>query len=60
MWNILLKSIIIPLSGVMISLFALIAGEFVFDPQSGHSKENKIPICCFSAKYAALMSKSKD
>jgi hypothetical protein len=44
----------------MISLFALIAGEFVFDPQSGHSKENKIPICCFSAKYAALMSKSKD
>ena len=44
----------------MISLFALIAGEFVFDPQSGHSKENKIPICCFSAKYAVLMSKSKD
>ena len=31
-----------------------------FDPQSGQTKDYKIGICFFSAKYAALRSKSKD
>jgi len=31
-----------------------------FESQSGQTKEYTIGICCFSAKYAALRSKSKD
>ena len=32
----------------------------VFEPLSGQSKDYKIGICYFSAKYAALRRKSKD
>jgi hypothetical protein len=31
-----------------------------FEPLSGQNKDYKIGICCFSAKPAALRSKSKD
>jgi hypothetical protein len=31
-----------------------------FEPRSGQTKDYKIDICCFSAKHAALMRKSKD
>ena len=31
-----------------------------FEPRSGQAKKNKIGICCFSAKHAALKRKSKD
>jgi hypothetical protein len=31
-----------------------------FEPRSGQPKDYKIGICCFSAKRAALRSKSKD
>jgi hypothetical protein len=31
-----------------------------FEPRSGQTKDFKIGICCFSAKHAALMRKSKD
>jgi len=31
-----------------------------FESLSGQTKEYEIGICCFSAKYAALRSKSKD
>jgi hypothetical protein len=31
-----------------------------FEPRSGHTKDYKIGICCFSAKHAALKRKSKD
>jgi len=31
-----------------------------FEPRSGHTKDYKIGICCFSAKHAALRRKSKD
>jgi hypothetical protein len=31
-----------------------------FEPRSGQAKDYKIGICCFSAKHAALRSKSKD
>jgi len=30
-----------------------------FEPRSGHAKDYKTGICCFSAKHASL-SKSKD
>jgi hypothetical protein len=31
-----------------------------FEPRSGQTKDNKIGICCFSAKHVALKRKSKD
>jgi hypothetical protein len=31
-----------------------------FEPWSGQTKDFKIDICCFSAKHAALRSKSKE
>ena len=31
-----------------------------FEPQSSHTKDYNIGICYFSAKHAALRSKSKD
>jgi hypothetical protein len=31
-----------------------------FDPQSGQTKDDKIGICCFSTKHAALKSTDKD
>jgi hypothetical protein len=31
-----------------------------FKPQSGQTKDNKIGICCFSAKHATLRRKNKD
>jgi hypothetical protein len=31
-----------------------------FEPRSGQTKDNKIGICCFSAKHVALRRKSKD
>jgi hypothetical protein len=31
-----------------------------FDPQSGPTKDDKIGICCFSTKHAALKSTDKD
>jgi hypothetical protein len=31
-----------------------------FEPWSGQTKDDKIGICCFSAKHAALRRKSKD
>ena len=31
-----------------------------FEPRSGQTKDNKIGICCFSAKYTGLRRKSKD
>jgi hypothetical protein len=31
-----------------------------FEPMSDQTKDNKIGICCFSAKHAALRRKNKD
>jgi hypothetical protein len=44
----------------MVSVLALSAVDCGFKPQSGQTKDYKIGICCFSAKYAALRRKSKD
>ena len=48
------------ISGVMVSVLASHVVDDGFKPPSGQTKDNKIDICCFSAKYAALRSKNKD
>ena len=44
----------------MVSFFALSVVDHGFEPWSGQAKDYKIGICCFSAKHAALRSKSID
>ena len=44
----------------MISVLASSAIDRGFEPLSGQTKDYKIGMCCFSAKHAALRSKSKD
>ena len=44
----------------MVSLLASNVVDRGFEPQTGQTKDYKISICCFSAKYAVLRSKSKD
>jgi hypothetical protein len=41
-------------------VFASGAVDRGFEPRSGQTKDYKIGICCFSAKYTALKRKSKD
>jgi hypothetical protein len=48
------------IGSVMVSMLALSTIYCGFEPWSGQTKEYKIGICCFSAKHAALRSKSKD
>ena len=45
--------------GVMVSVLASSVVDRGFEPRSGETKNYKIGICCFSAKYATLRSKSK-
>jgi hypothetical protein len=49
-----------PIGGVMVSVLVLSAVDRGFEPRSGQTKDNKIGICCFSAKHAVLMRKSRD
>ena len=45
----------------MVSVFASSVVDRGLEPRwSGQTKDYKIGICCFSAKHAALRSKSKD
>jgi hypothetical protein len=44
----------------MVSLLTSSAVDHEFKPWSGQTKDYKIGIYCFSAKYAALRRKSKD
>ena len=44
----------------MVSMLISSAEDRGIDPRSGQTKDFKIGICCFSAKHAALRSKSKD
>ena len=44
----------------MISVLASSAVDRGFEPRLGQTKDYKIGICCFSAKYAAFRRKSKD
>jgi hypothetical protein len=47
------------IGGVMVSVPASSVVDRGFEPWSGQTKDYKIVICCFSAKHAALRSKSK-
>jgi hypothetical protein len=44
----------------MVSVLTSSVVDRGFKPQSGQTKDYKISICCFTAKQAALRSKSKD
>ena len=48
------------LGGVIVSVFASSAVDRGFEPQSGQAKDYNIDICCYSAKHALAMGKSKD
>ena len=48
------------IGGVMVSVFASSVVDRGFQPRSCQTKDYKVGICCFSAKHAALRSKSKD
>ena len=43
----------------MASLLASSVVNRGFEPQSGQTKDNKIGICCFSAKFAELRRSPK-
>jgi hypothetical protein len=47
----------------LIFIFSMLVSSAVdsgFEPRSGQTKDYKIGICCFSAKHAAVRTKSKD
>jgi hypothetical protein len=44
----------------MVSMLTSSAVDRGFEPWSGQTEDWKIGMCCFSAKQAALSSKSKD
>jgi hypothetical protein len=44
----------------MVSVLASSVVDRGFEPRSSQTKDYKIGICCFSAKHAALMRKSKN
>ena len=47
-------------SSCPVGVFVSNAVDFGIEPWSGQTNDHKIGICCFSVKYAALRSKSKD
>jgi hypothetical protein len=48
------------IGGVIVIVLSSSMVDRGFEPRSGQTKDYTIGICCFSAKYAALRSKSKD
>ena len=48
------------IGGVMVRVLASSVVDPGFEPRSDQTKDNKIGICCFSAKHVALRRKSKD
>ena len=48
------------IGGVMVSVLTSSAVDRGFESRSSQTKDYKIGICCFSAKYAALRRKNKD
>ena len=48
------------IGGIMVSVIASSAVDRGFEPRSGQTKDYKIGICYFSAKYVALRRMSKD
>ena len=47
-------------AGIMVNVRTSSAVDRASEPQSGQTQDYKIGICYFSAKHAALSSKSKD
>jgi hypothetical protein len=50
----------IRIGGVMVTVLGSSVVDRGFEPRPGQTKNYEIAICCFSAKHAALRSKSKD
>ena len=48
------------IGGIMVSVLSSSAVDRGFEPRSGHTKDYKMAICCFSAKHTALRRKSTD
>ena len=48
------------IGGLMVSVLVSSVVDRGFESQSGHTKDCKIGICCFSAKHASLRRKRKD
>ena len=48
------------IDGVMVSVLASSAIDCGYEPWSCQTKDYKIGMCCFSAKHAVLMRKSRD
>jgi hypothetical protein len=48
------------IGGVMVSMLGLSAVDREFEPRSGHTKDFKIDMCCFSAKHTTLRRKNTD
>ena len=44
----------------MVSMLASSAVDRGFESRAGQTKDDKIDICCFSAKHTVLRRKSKD
>ena len=53
----LYRTIMNPISGVIVSVLASSVVDDWFDHPSGQTKDYKSGICCFSAKHAALRKK---
>jgi hypothetical protein len=53
------KNIILPTT-LVVCMLTLDVVDCWFEPCSSQTKDLKIDICCFSAKYAAFRSKRKD
>ena len=49
----------IRIGGVMVSVLTSNVVDHGFEPPSVQTKDNKIGMCCFSAKHAVLRSMSK-
>ena len=48
------------IGGVLVNVLASSVVDRLFEPGSGQTRDNKIGMCCFSAKHAVLRSKSRD
>ena len=60
LYRVQLKPVFNRIGDVMVSVLASSVVDPGFEPRSGHTKDYKIGVCCFSAKHAALRRKSKD
>jgi hypothetical protein len=56
----MLSSFLNRIGGAMVSVFVSSAVDRGFESQSGQAKKDKIGICCFCAKHAALRSMNID